>query len=195
MSATNRGTKRNEADFYATPLETVYALLDNYVGIYPEDTILEPSAGNGNIIRALRNKGFNNWIDAIELRYEETENLMLEANQVFIEDFLSLDKEKFQRYDVIIGNPPYSLAKEFIDKSLELLAPGGRLIFLLRTNFLESAKRFAWWQDTLPNRLYVLHKRPSFTGKGTDATSYSWFIWEKSQYTKQFLKDQEIKVI
>jgi len=120
---------------------------------------------------------------------------MLEANQVFIEDFLSLDKEKFQRYDVIIGNPPYSLAKEFIDKSLELLAPGGRLIFLLRTNFLESAKRFAWWQDTLPNRLYVLHKRPSFTGKGTDATSYSWFIWEKSQYTKQFLKDQEIKVI
>jgi len=69
MSATNRGTKRNEADFYATPLETVYALLDNYVGIYPEDTILEPSAGNGNIIRALRNKGFNNWIDAIELRY------------------------------------------------------------------------------------------------------------------------------
>ena len=27
--------------------------------------------------------------------------------------------------------------------------------------------------------LYTLHKRPSFTGRGTDATSYSWFVWER----------------
>lgn len=26
--------------------------------------------------------------------------------------------------------------------------------------------------------LYTLHKRPSFTGHGTDATSYSWFVWQ-----------------
>lgn len=22
-------------------------------------------------------------------------------------------------------------------------------------------------------------ERPSFTGRGTDATSYSWFVWER----------------
>lgn len=182
MSATNRGTKRNEADFYATPLETVYALLDNYNGISPEDIILEPSAGNGNIIQALRNRGYTNFIEAVELRDEETSELTKIADNVFIGDFLREYKATI-KYDVIIGNPPYSLAQEFIDKSLELLAPGGRLIFLLRTNFLESAKRFAWWQDKLPKGLYTLHKRPSFTGKGTDATSYSWFVWEKSEQT------------
>lgn len=196
MSATNRGSKRNEADFYATPLETVYTLLDNYEIIYPEDVILEPGAGSGNIIRALRERGYKNHIDAVELRVEEYCNLSNYADQVLIYDYLSpLINTNGRKYDVIIGNPPYSLAQEFIDKSLELLAPGGRLIFLLRTNFLESKKRFEWWQDKLPNGLYVLHSRPSFTGKGTDATSYAWFVWEKSRYRNKFLPCQEISVI
>lgn len=73
--------------------------------------------------------------------------------------------------------PPYSLALDFINKSLELLHPGGLLIFLL--NFLESEKRFKWWQEHPLSGLYTLHKRPSFTGRGTDATSYSWFVWER----------------
>ena len=176
MSATNRGAKRTEADFYATPLETIYSLLDNYEGIKSEDLILESSAGNGNIIQALRNRGYKNHITAIELREEEKDNLLKLADSVKICNFLTT--KLTSKYDVIIGNPPYCLAQEFIDKSLTLLKPGGRLIFLLRTNFLEIKKRFTWWQDKLPSGLYVLSKRPSFTGKGTDATSYSWFIWE-----------------
>ena len=194
MSATNRGSKRNVADFYATPLDTVYALLDNYDGINENDVILESSAGNGNIIQALRNRGYKNRIDAIELRDTEKYNLIGLADNVEITNFLDLDPWH-SRYNVIIGNPPYSLAQEFIDKSLELLAPGGRLIFLLRTNFLESQKRFTWWQDKIPDNLYVLHKRPSFTGKGTDATSYSWFIWEKSSVVNEFKRYHEIRVI
>ena len=71
------------------------------------------------------------------------------------------------------------MAMEFINKSLELLHPGGLLIFLLRTDFLESKKRFKWWQDHPLSGLYTLHKRPSFTGHGTDANSYSWFVWER----------------
>ena len=192
MSATNRGAKRNEADFYATPLETVYSFLDNYAEINPSDSILEPSAGNGNIITALRNRGYKNHITAVELRKEEIGNLQ-NADVVIIDDFLRL--KPVILYDVIIGNPPYSLATEFIDKALDFLAPGGRLIFLLRTNFLESKRRFAWWQDKLPTGLYTLHKRPSFTGKGTDATSYSWFIWQKNKETNNFINRQEIKVI
>lgn len=195
MSATNRGATRNEADFYATPLETVYTLLDNYNGIEPGDLILEPSAGNGNIIRAIKNRGYTNFIEAVEIRDEETSELMRIADEVSICDFLT-DFDATCRYDVIIGNPPYSLAQEFIDKCLTLLKPGGRLIFLLRTNFLESKKRFAWWQNKTPNGLYVLSKRPSFTGKGTDATSYSWFVWETVKEPFEGLSAiQKIKVI
>lgn len=195
MSATNRGAKRIESDFYATPIEAVETLLRNYDDISPEDSILEPAAGNGNIIQALRKNGFQNQITAVEIREEEFENLESLANVVAINDFLDPHPEITKKFDVIISNPPYSQAQEFIDKSLALLKPGGRLIFLLRTNFLESKKRFEWWQDKPPTKLYVLSKRPSFTGKGTDATSYSWFIWEKSRYVDRFLKDQEIRVI
>lgn len=51
MSATGRGAARQAYDFYATPLESVYSFLDNFEGISLSDRILEPSAGNGNIIQ------------------------------------------------------------------------------------------------------------------------------------------------
>lgn len=188
MSTTNRGTIRNEADFYATPLETVYTILDSIPDLDTAEFILEPSAGNGNIIKALRERNITGIaIEAMELREEERKNLEALADVVTIGDFLKDDTEYIE-YDLIIGNPPYSLAQEFIDKALTLLAPGGRLIFLLRTNFLESKKRFTWWQDKIPSGLYVLSKRPSFTGKGTDATSYSWFVWEKSETDRQTIR-------
>lgn len=193
MSATNRGSKRIESDYYATPPEAIRTLLKNYRIAYAGDTILEPAAGNGAIINELIHFGYTNNIHAIEIREEEKENLLRVADSVGIGDFLKMDLSN--TYDVIIGNPPYSQAQEFINKSLAYLKPGGRLIFLLRTNFLESQKRFKWWQDKPPTRLYVLSKRPSFTGKGTDATSYSWFIWEKSRIVNDFKRQQEIRVI
>lgn len=177
MSATNRGGERKAYDFYATPPETIRSFLANFDGISSGDRILEPSAGNGQIIKVLRESGYDNRIDAVELRPEERATLEALADNVTIGSFFDYDPG--YGYDVIIGNPPYSMALEFINKSLELLHPGGLLIFLLRTNFLESEKRFKWWQEHPLSGLYTLHKRPSFTGRGTDATSYSWFVWER----------------
>lgn len=54
MSATNRGCERKAYDFYATPPETVRAFLANFDGISSGDRILEPSAGNGQIVKVLR---------------------------------------------------------------------------------------------------------------------------------------------
>lgn len=135
MSATNRGSERKAYDFYATPPETVRAFLANFDGISSGDRILEPSAGNGQIVKVLREGGYDNRIDAVELRPEERGALEALADNVTIGSFF--DYEPDCGYDVIIGNPPYSLALDFINKSLELLHPGGLLIFLLRTNFLE----------------------------------------------------------
>jgi len=123
MSATNRGAKRIESDYYSTPRDAIYALLENYDIADPGDRILEPSAGNGAIIEAIRAFGYTNHIHAIEIREEERESLLRCGASVAIQNYIDADpKEKF---DVIIGNPPFSLAQEFIDKSLELLAPGG----------------------------------------------------------------------
>ena len=146
MSATNRGCERKAYDFYATPPETIRAFLANFDGISSGDRILEPSAGNGQIVKVLREGGYDNRIDAVELRPEERGALEALADNVTIGSFF--DYEPDCGYDVIIGNPPYSLALDFINKSLELLHPGGLLIFLLRTNFLESEKRFSGGRST-----------------------------------------------
>ncbi len=184
MSATNRGTKRNEYDFYATPIDVVENFIKNYGGL--SGKILEPSAGNGNIIKALNKQNIDCEIHAVEIREEEKSNLNKLSKKVFICDFLQ-EYNNDEKYDVIIGNPPFSNAIDFTEKCLKMLKEDGKLIFLLRTSFLESKKRKEFWQKNPVSDLYVLSQRPSFTGKGTDATSYSWFIWDKST-TKQSIK-------
>lgn len=101
--------------------------------------MLEPGAGSGNIIKTLQKYGDFS-IDAVEIRAEEAQHLQDLGVNVIIGDFLSMDLGK--KYDLIIGNPPFNQAIEFVEKCLGLLKPGGRLIFLLRTAFMESDQRF-----------------------------------------------------
>jgi len=187
ISATNRGSKRVESDTYCTPIPVIKNFLKHYK--LQHGNILEPSAGNGNFIIALREEGYNNYnpITAIELREEERINLINSGvDNVIITDFLTWKSDK--EYTTIIGNPPYSLALEFIEKCFEIATDKTEIIMLLRTAFLESKKRYKFWQKHPLNGLYVLSQRPSFTGKGTDATSYSFFIFNNNG-------KQEIKVI
>ena len=106
--------------------------------------MLEPGAGSGNIIKTLQKYGDFS-IDAVEIRPEEAQHLQDLGVNVIIDDFLSMDLGK--KYDLIIGNPPFNQAIEFVEKCLGLLKPGGRLIFLLRTAFMESDQRFEFWQQ------------------------------------------------
>lgn len=184
MSATNRGNKRIEADFYPTPIPVIHNLLNHHE--IKDGTILEPCAGNGNFINALREYGYKNYIVANELRENEINNLTkVGADDVIVSDFLNtkLNTEP----TTIITNPPYHKAQEFVTKCIEEY-PNTEIIMLLRLAFLESKKRFGFWQKYPVNKLYILSQRPSFTGKGTDATAYAWFVWDNSN-------KQEIKVI
>lgn len=185
MSATNRGTEREKYDFYATPIDVVINFLNNFD--LPKGNVLEPSAGNGNIVNIIKHKYPNNPITSCEIREEEYDNLIQYSNEVIIDDFLT--HQFSNKYKIIIGNPPFNLALDFVTKSLGMLDDDGMLIFLLRTAFLESKARYEFWQNNPLSGLYTLSKRPSFTGKGSDATSYSWFVWHKNN------EKQEIKVI
>ena len=120
MSATNRGAERKANDFYATPIPTIEKLFDTEPMLYGCSglNILEPSAGSGNICKIIKNRIPDNHVTAIELREEERENLKAVADEVIIGDFLSM--YIYEKYDIIIGNPPFSLAQEFVEKCLSL---------------------------------------------------------------------------
>lgn len=182
MSATNRnGRKRAEADFYETPHDIISSFIDawedapNFAGL----RILDPCSGgrqamSGQILKmppyahVLRRYGATN-VSTIDIRQES-------AAQVK-QDYLQMPKTP--EFDLVISNPPFSLAREFVEHSLENTVKGGYVVFLLRLNILGSQRRHEWWQDRIPFAIYVHSKRPRFFGGGSDATEYAHFVWKK----------------
>jgi len=151
MSSTNRGAVRNAQDFYATPESAFKPLLPR---LPMNCRFWEPARGDGRLVRWLCESGRNATGNDLDSGY----------------DFL---KDQTVR-DVIITNPPFSLAHEFCDHALDR---GNTVVMLLRLNFLGSQKRYAWWKFHEPDALYVLSKRPDFTGGGGDSCEYAWFCW------------------
>jgi len=174
MSSTNRGSERIPSDFYPTPVSCVENILDNCNIDMSNKRVLEPAAGNGHIAYTIKRKYPRSIVDAIELREEEKLHLT-GLNDVIIGDFLTLDIKT--HYDIIMTNPPFSLAREFIIRSIELQPD--IVIMLLRLSYLESKRRHDFWQKYPVTELYVLSDRPSFTNKGTDSCAYAWFVWYK----------------
>mgnify|MGYP003145205342 CR=1 FL=1 len=95
-----------------------------------------------------------------------------------------LECEELWRGD-IITNPPFKLSAEFIRKSLSLVGVGQRVIFFQRLNFLESAKRFALFQE-FPIQYVYVHASRVGTAMGGDferyhakSMAYAWYVWKR----------------
>lgn len=175
MSATNRGAIRREADYYPTPAWCTRALLRAVPGVFDRGDVVDPFAGDGAILRVVREAGATPW--AVELRRECWADLVQVCGHgaVIIGDALRLhraDVEDAVRLNVVT-NPPYSLAQEAVESWVGTTPAA----FLLRLGFLGGQRRAAWWQKWQPAQIHVMPRRPSFTGAGTDATEYAWFVW------------------
>lgn len=173
-------SKRLKADAYLTPERLARAIVRNYEqrGETPK-LIIEPSAGRGSFVKALRRYYPNTEIVAVELRPECKGVLKgLGADRVLIGDWLHLYK-KFvgEKGVLVIGNPPYSAARSHTEAALAI----GRttVLFLLRMAFLHSKKRQDFWQETHPffGVLQAVVPRPSFLKTGSDNSEYGMFQW------------------
>lgn len=138
-------------DFYPTPDEVICKMLEN-INISLYNSILEPSAGKGNIIKALIDKGYKGSIDFIEpveefcsivknIEIKEVKNIKYGEWQKITpryagNDFLSF--QTFKKYDLIIMNPPFSNGDKHLLKAIELMQSGGRIICLLNSETLNN---------------------------------------------------------
>jgi hypothetical protein len=192
MSATNRGAVRHADDFYETPEWCVHALLKRVPLRTHGLDWLEPCYGGGAIVRAVDafyDARFGvkspDWhVNDIQLCRVDDGPIPLSVLKRDKSDFLAWDEVDRLRvsrrltvppYDVLLTNPPYTLAEEFIVQGLKFAKV---VVMLLRLNFLGSQKRAMFFAEHFPD-VYVLPRRPSFTGGKTDSCEYAWMIFHR----------------
>lgn len=161
MSQRDSGYERKERDLYETPSWVTEALLPHL----PKSMVIwEPACASGKMVAALRSGGHA--VDGTDIDMGE------EA------DFLNI---KGTAAAAIITNPPYELAREFIEHALYLMHRGGLVAMLLRTDF-DHAKTRAHLFAGCPSfcKKIVLTKRIKWfeESKGQPSFNHAWFIWD-----------------
>ena len=184
MSSTNRGAERKENDFYSTPEWCVHALLNDEDFLRSTDAPVvlpdwsDPCAGSGAILSAVRSWAKGIGIDCPRLHWGD---IAPRADGMPTVDYLT-DVARAP-VDLVLTNPPYSLAEEFIRKAATHAKAHA---WLLRLNFLAGQERSGMkrgkpcpslWRDLGTPDVYVLPKRPDFTGGGGDSCEYAWVVF------------------
>lgn len=170
---------RQADDFYETPAWCVHAILPH---LSKADCFIDLGCGTGAIMRAIAKYDDTAEIYGVEQNKERAKvarGLVFtdDASEVFTDDALTRDFEHCEGATVVM-NPPYGkgLALAFVKRALEIVGTKGEVAALLRLNWLEGKARKAFHKEH-PSDVYVLSRRPSFTGGGTDACAYAWFVW------------------
>lgn len=126
-------------EFYPTPESVVEKMLEgvdmNYV-----KTVLEPSAGKGDIVKGMKNHAKYNYepdIDCVELDPDLRNLLKGSDMRVVGDDFLTYHTMK--QYDLIIMNPPFSEGDKHLAKALEMQkTSGGAVIALVNADTIRN---------------------------------------------------------
>lgn len=128
-------------DFYPTPAHLARKMLDK-VNFKEVTTVLEPSAGKGDLIEMVKQKegglyGCKFDIDAIEKDANLRHILNGKEYRTVHDDFLTY--ETFKQYDLIIMNPPFSDGCKHILKALEMQKRnGGQIVCLLNAETIKN---------------------------------------------------------
>ena len=158
---------RIQDDFYATPKESVLALLRVEEIIYPA---LEPACGNGAIAKLLSGEVF-------------ASDLINRGYGVHPVDFLIRD---FPLFKTVITNPPFNLFQEFAEKALKIATC--KVILFGKLQALEGNRRGTFMQNSPLRTVYVFKTRqnPLRNGSATDENgkkwastmAFAWYVWE-----------------
>lgn len=160
-------------DFYATPPEAVASLLAIECKWMPRSTVWEPACGDGAIVLPLRAAGYTvSATDLVDRGCPDSRVL----------DFLGDDPLRSE-FGSVITNPPFKLAREFVEVGLKH-AP--YVAMLLRLAFLEGNARRPWFQSSPLARVHVSSRRlpmmhrDGWTGpKAGSAVCHAWFVWDE----------------
>lgn len=169
---------RAENDYYATPFESTEAILQREtLGI----TILEPACGEGHMSKIIKDYYPNAKIVSCDLIQRDDK---FDLGIIGGVDFLTA--EFGRKFDTVITNPPYAMAKDFVERALELST--NKVLMFLKIQFLEGQKRKKFLQNSPLKYVYVFSERQNPMRNGNDKDEngkpwsstmcFAWFVWE-----------------
>lgn len=179
MLAVNPNSERQQDDFYATDSYSIAKMADKLKEIGVSKDIWECACGMGHLSKPLIELGYNVFsTDLVDRGFGEKENF-LKSNRKWQGD--------------IITNPPFKHAIAFVDKAMELLNNGGKAIFLLKIQFLETKKRAELFRRCGLKQVIVNSERICCAINGDfdlyfrnvgnryagGTQCYAWFVFEK----------------
>lgn len=157
-----QGVKVVQADqLFATPPELA-ARVVRLAQIEPEHTVLEPSAGTGNLVREIKKTGAT--VVAVEVN-----RTLADAIGARCDDFTTCDG--LGTFDRIVMNPPFANGQdvEHVTRALTMLAPGGRLVAIMSKGieFRNDKKTKAFRQMVKEKGNIIELPEDSFVASGT----------------------------
>ena len=189
LGASNHTDKeRQNEDFYATdPIATEWLLkLENI-----HDVVIDNSVGEGDLMFPIIKSGRK--VIGFDIVNRFSQHPGFEFRN---ENWLEFNPNKLINADVIF-NPPYKLAQEFVEHSINLVEDGRKVCAFLKLQFLEGKKRKELFEKYPPKIVYVSSSRilcaknADFTGMreaGGSAVAYAWYIWEKGYKGETLIK-------
>ena len=171
------GNDRHETDYYPTPQKTTEALFRHEQF---EGTVWECACGDGRMSEVIKK---HNDVFSTDIDYRG-----YGANTI---DFLHTDSG-FDT-DNIITNPPFKLAKQFVEHAKKRASK--KIALLLKLVFLEGIGRYDMFQDKeFPlKKVCVFCKRQTLSKAGisiknSSMIAFAWFIWDKGYEGKPMVE-------
>lgn len=190
-----RGKAKDEDEYYATtpPMadrscwaikQEVPRLLDLSLRkpkfILNPSRFLEPTCGSGTWFPGFRTHWPTAHVKGIEMNPELSQYSRNQGYDVDTDDILNVRLR--QQYEVVAGNPPFSLLDKIVPHLIDEAIPeGGVLAMHARTNWLEGRERLHKIHRRYKTSIMMpFAARPGYTADGaTDATGYAMFVWVK----------------
>lgn len=114
-----------DRDFYPTPTDVIQTMVGG-LDLFGKH-VLEPSAGNGNIVEFVANLGAT--VTSCE-KNEDLAKVVASKSKFLKHDFLDVTREEVSHIDYIIMNPPFSADDRHIIHAWEVAPDGCEIIAL-----------------------------------------------------------------
>lgn len=115
-----------DPNFYPTPESVIYKMI--YGLKLKGESVLEPSAGKGDIVEVLKNEGAN--VLACEFNDDLAQIVASKADRFVCQDFFELQSSDVSHIKYIIMNPPFDTADKHILHAVEIAPPGCEIVAL-----------------------------------------------------------------